>query len=152
WAMLRWRTDKSGAQRLLEVAHAADQDRARNRLREAFVRGERAYLQKLATSDEIDHFPPSTILLLVSALAHAGAGGGAAGVRRGPQRKPPDDVWTTMALAETVPAERATGGEAIVFYRAALARRPASFAIHFILGHALQEQGKPEQAAEVFRR
>jgi serine/threonine protein kinase/tetratricopeptide (TPR) repeat protein len=152
WAMLRWRTDRTGAQRLLEVARAADQDRARNRLREAFARGERAYLQKLATSDEIDHFPPSTILLLVSALAHAGATESAVEVLRKAQRQHPDDVWTNMALAEVLSVEPATRGEAIGFYRAALACRPASFAIHFILGHALQEQGKPEQAAELFRR
>src|SRR5262249_44972521 len=73
-------------------------------------------------------------------------------VLRKAQRQHPDDVWTNMALAEILSVEPATRGEGIGFYRAALACRPDSFAIHFVLGHALQEQGEPRQAAEVFRR
>jgi tetratricopeptide (TPR) repeat protein len=152
WATLRRRIDKGEAHRLLAVARAADPDPARNRLREAFERGERAYLKKLAASDEIDRFPPSTVLLLVSALADADAPESALAVLRKAQRQHPDDVWTNMALAEILSVEPATRGEGIGFYRAALACRPGSFAIHFILGHALQQHGKPRQAAEVFRR
>src|SRR5262249_46964375 len=129
WATMRWRTDKQGARRLLAVARAADQDLARNRVREAFERGERAYLQKLAASDEIDRFPPSTVILLVSALAHAAARESAVKVLRKAQRQHPDDVWTNMALAELLSLEPATKGEGIGFYRAALACRPGSFAI-----------------------
>src|SRR5262249_5679366 len=152
WAMLRWRNDKGEAHRLLAVARAADPDPARNRVREAFERGERAYLLKLAASDEIDRFPPSTVILLVSALARADAKESPLEVLRKAQRQHPDDVWTNMALAEVLSLEPATRGEAIGFYRAALACRPDSFAIHFVLGGALQEQGEPRQAAEVFRR
>src|SRR5262249_34868262 len=61
-------------------------------------------------------------------------------------------VWTNMALAEVLSVEPATKAEAIGFYHAALACRPESFAIHFNLGVALQEQGKLRQAADVFRR
>jgi tetratricopeptide (TPR) repeat protein len=152
WAMMWWRSDKGGAQRLLAVARAADHDPTRNRLREALERGQRAYLKELAASDEIDSFPPSTALLLVSALARADARKSALEVLRKAQQQHPDDVWINMALAEILSAEPATRAEAIGFYRAALACRPESFAIHFILGHALQQQGKPRQAAEVFRR
>jgi tetratricopeptide (TPR) repeat protein len=152
WAMLRWRTDKGEAHRLLAVARAADQEPARNRLREAFQRGDRAYLQELAASAEIDRFPPSTVLLLVSALAHADARKPAVEVLRRAQRQHPDDVWTNIALAQVLSAEPATRGEAIGFYRAALACRPHSSAIHFLLGNALYEHGKLRQAAEVFRR
>jgi tetratricopeptide (TPR) repeat protein len=73
-------------------------------------------------------------------------------VVRKAQRQHPDDVWTNMALAEILFQEPATRAEAIGFYRAALACRPESFAIHFVLGHALQEQGNLRQAADVFRR
>src|SRR5262249_50844614 len=120
--------------------------------REAFEHGERAYLKKLAASDEIDNFPPSTVILLVSALAHADAKESALEALRKAQRQHPADVWLNLALAEGLALEPATRAEAIGFYRAALACRPDSFAIHFILGHALQEQGKPRQAADLFRR
>jgi tetratricopeptide (TPR) repeat protein len=73
-------------------------------------------------------------------------------VLRKAQRQHPDDVWTNIALAQVLSAEPATRGEAIGFYRAALACRPHSLAIHFLLGNTLHEQGKPRQAAEVFRR
>ncbi len=152
WALMRWRTDKREAQRLLAVARAADQDLTRNRVREAFESGQRAYLKDLAASDEIDRLPPSTVLLLVSALAHADAKEIALGALRKAQRQHPDYVWTNLALAEILSVEPATRGEGIGFYRAALACRPDSFAIHFVLGHALQEQGEPRQAADVFRR
>jgi serine/threonine protein kinase/tetratricopeptide (TPR) repeat protein len=152
WAMMRWRADRRGAQRLLAVACAADQDPARNRVREAFECGELAYLKKLAASDEVERFPPSTALLLVSALAHADARESALEVLRKAQRQHPDDVWTNMALAEILSLEPATRGEAIGFYRAALACRPDSFAIHFALGHALDQRGDSRQAAGLFRR
>jgi tetratricopeptide (TPR) repeat protein len=152
WVMMRWRTDRKGARRLLAVARAADQDPTRNRLREAFERGQRGYLEELAASGETDRFPPSTVLLLVSALAQADARDSARKVLRKAQRQHPDDVWTNLALAEFLFAGPATRGEAIGFYRAALACRPDSFAIHFILGHALQQQGNMRESAEVFRR
>jgi tetratricopeptide (TPR) repeat protein len=152
WARIRVRTDKSGSQRLLAVARAADQDPARNRVRKALERGERAYLTELAASDEVDRFPPATAILLVSALGRVDARESGLRVLRKTQEQHPDDVWTNLALGDTLSEKPETRGEAIGFYRAALACRPDSFAIHIILGHALQEQGKPRHAAAIFRR
>jgi serine/threonine protein kinase/tetratricopeptide (TPR) repeat protein len=152
WTTLRWKTDKNAARRLLAVARAADQDPARNRLREAFERGDRAYLKELAGSDQIDRFPPSTVILLVFALARTDGSETALTVLRKAQGQHPDHVWINLALAEILAAEPATKAEAIGFYRAALACRPDSVAIHIILGNILQEQGQARQAAEAFRR
>jgi serine/threonine protein kinase/tetratricopeptide (TPR) repeat protein len=152
WASIQWRHDRRGAIRLLAVAHAADPDPLRNRLREAFQHGQTAALKKLAASDEIDHFPPATLVLLANALVHADARDRAVEVMRLAQQQHPDDVWVNTVLGEALSQKPQTREEAIGFYRAALARRPHSFAIHFALGHALHKQGKPHEAAAVLRR
>jgi serine/threonine protein kinase/tetratricopeptide (TPR) repeat protein len=154
WARTRWPTDKSGAQRLLALARVVDPDPAHNHLREALERGRLADLKELAASDEIDRFPPSTVILLADVLMGAGTGGRASAVAmlRKAQQQRPDDVWMNLGLAAILVARQETRSEAIGFCRAALAGRPHSFMIHLWLGQALTEDGKHREAAAALRR
>jgi tetratricopeptide (TPR) repeat protein len=152
WASSRGRKDEAGAKRLRAVARGADPDPWRNRLRDAIESGQGTLLMKLSASDEIDRLPPTTAFLLASALVSTGAKGTAVEVVRKAQQLHPDDFFINLVLAEALIQEPATRGEGIGFYRAALACRPQSFAVHLVLGHTLQEQGKARQAADVFRR
>jgi tetratricopeptide (TPR) repeat protein len=133
------------------VARAADPDPVRNRVREAFERGQVTLLKELAASDEIDRLPPSTVGLLAYALAHFDARASVVEMLLRAQQQHPDHLWTNLALAESLSAEPATGEEAAGFLRAALACRPHSIIIRYFLGGALQQQGRPRQATAVFR-
>jgi serine/threonine protein kinase len=152
WATIRWSSDTASAIRLLAVARAADPDPMRNRVRDAVEHERATPMKELAASDEIDHLPPSTLVLLAYALIHFDARPSAVEMLRRAQQQHPDDVWTNLVLADCLSREPATSGEAVGFLRAALVGRPHSVIIRFFLGNALQQQGKPRQALDVFRR
>src|SRR5262249_41541726 len=89
WAGIRGATDGPGGQRLRAAARAADPDPERTRLREALESGERQALEERAASDKVDGLPPSTLLLLASALMKAQARERAGAVLRRAQQLHP---------------------------------------------------------------
>jgi tetratricopeptide (TPR) repeat protein len=143
--------DPAGALRISQAAREADPDPWRNRLREALEIGDRtkrlAALRELAGSAKMEGLPAVSLDLLGSALREAGAPELALKVLREAQRLIPDDVWLTYDLASCLEA-LARRNEAIRFYMAARSIRPE---VAHTLAHALDQNGEPDRAVELFQ-
>jgi tetratricopeptide (TPR) repeat protein len=153
WAAIRGPTDGAGARRLRALARLADPDPDRNRLRDALEGGDLKALEELATSDQVERLPPSTVVLLADALVDAKARDCAVAVLRRAQRLHPDDFWINEELGSYIGVyQRADAGEAVRFLTASVALRPQSAGAHYDLGFALWRQGKLPEAVDACRR
>jgi serine/threonine-protein kinase len=153
WAEAKPRPDRVGRQRLLTVARLADPDPWRSQLRDAVGRGDGQALQQLADRAKVVTLPPTTLVLLGRALAGAGRLSKAVEVLQEGQRRHPGDFWLNQNLASSLMrAQPARTAEAVSFYRAALALRPHSPAVHVHLGIALYEQGELPEAVAAYRK
>jgi serine/threonine protein kinase/Tfp pilus assembly protein PilF len=152
WVLAKGTADLSGGERLLAVARRADADPWRDRFREAFRYRDRKVLVRLARDQEVLAQPPATVLLLAAVLRQGGDVPLAVEVLRQAQPRHGGDFWVNHQLAFYLMQLRpARAAEAVGFYRAALALRPESPAVHLNLGAALQAQGKLAEAAAEFR-
>jgi serine/threonine-protein kinase len=163
WAFVR-RKSRQGAtswQQLLDIARRADShDKWRNRLRYALERVDRQALLELAEEAERalaaeaggSDLPPSTLLLLGDALFAVGETSRAMQWLRQAQRQHPDDFWLNhnlgLYLLQVQPME---GGEAIGFFRAALALQPHNPGVLTNLGNALRAKGHRDEAIAAYR-
>src|SRR5262249_25953477 len=104
-------------------------------------------LKELAAAEQTANLPPSTLVLLGTALLETGAGEQAVVLLRQAQRRHPGDFWINFQLAHCL-AERKPPQweEAIRFYTAALALRPQSPVMHVNVGVALSNKGQLEEA------
>jgi Flp pilus assembly protein TadD len=138
--------------RLLALAHLVDDDAFRRRLRDPAVLSDRVALEKLAAQEAWKGQPAATQRLLAARLSTAGARERAVHVLRVAQQQHPDDLWINFdladALAELKPPRMV---EALGFYRAALALRPGSPAVHYDCGLVLERLGRPAEAELEFR-
>ena len=94
--------DDSDWKRLLAAARAADPDPWRNRVREAWERGDRKALAELAGSAPLDRLHPCDVLLLEANLDTDRA----VAVLREAQRRRPGDFWLNHALGMRLLAMR----------------------------------------------
>ncbi len=153
WVRAKGETD-SGRALLRLVADQSDDSQWRQALRQAVARMDRARLKELAADPESLRQAPSTLDLLGGAL---GSPGGlyeeAVALLRRAQQRHPADFWINHGLAASLMEIRPPrSDEAIGYYRAALALRPASPAVHLNLGSALYDQKDLAEAAACFRR
>ncbi len=153
WAVMGrgFRRDRAGAERLVQVARAADADPWRNQLRDALGVPEAPKrleaLHALVGSAKIDELPPISLDLLGTALSGAGDHSLAESMLRKAQRRHPGDLWLNYNLAWCLRRLGRTE-EAIRYYTAARSIRPETA---HALAHALQEKGESDEAIEVFR-
>jgi tetratricopeptide (TPR) repeat protein len=140
-------------ERLLAVAQRADADRWRRQLREAAWRRDAKALKELAADQQVSAQPPATVVLLGTALQRVDALPLAIAVLRSAQQRHPNDFWLNhdlaFALARSRPAEP---GQAVGYYRAALALRPESPGVCLNLGVALQKNGELAEAVAAYQR
>jgi serine/threonine-protein kinase len=153
WAAVRreLQRDRPGAEKLAQVARAADSDRWRDGLRTALDFADKSKrldaLRALAGAAKIDDLAPVSLNLLGSALRDAGDPQAAEGVLRQAQRRYPGDVWLNYNLAACL-EKLARREEAIRYYTAARSIRPETA---HELAHALQYKGELGEATAVFR-
>jgi tetratricopeptide (TPR) repeat protein len=144
---------RPGGEGVLAVAQRADTDRWRRQLREASWRRDAKALKALAADQQVSAQPPATVVLLGSALRGVDAAPLAIAVLRSAQQRHPNDFWLNhdlaFALAMSRPAEP---GQAVGYYRAALALRPESPGVCLNLGSALQDNGELAEAVAAFQR
>jgi tetratricopeptide (TPR) repeat protein len=135
--------DESDWKRLLAAARAADADPWRNRVREAWLKGDRQALVELAGAAAFDRLHPSDVLLLQANLDNDRA----VAVLREAQRRRPGDFWLNHTLGMRLHAMRPPRfEEAIGYLRTAAALRPESPGAIFNVGHVLQEADKTDEA------
>jgi tetratricopeptide (TPR) repeat protein/serine/threonine protein kinase len=159
WAVARYGATggKKGdplEQRLLAAARAADPDAARNAIRAALGDRDRKALEALATSADIDHMPPSTLLFLAFALGELGDRERAVALLRAGHRQHPGDFWINHWLGVRLadPGSLQQSRQAARFLTAALALRPQSPSAQNNLGVAYLYAKENDEADKAFRR
>ena len=139
--------------RLLAVLRRVDADPWRGRFRDAFERGDRKALTDLARGPAALAQPPATVVLLGAALAGIGERPLAVDVLRSAQQQQPNDFWINHQLALNLSVLKPSRpGEAVGYYRAALALRPDSPGAHLNLGIALSDQGDLADAVAEYKK
>jgi tetratricopeptide (TPR) repeat protein len=153
WAAVRrdLRRDRPGAQRLVQVARAADHDPWRNRLRDALETPDKTSrlqaLEGLAKGSNAEELAPISLDLLGSALLDALAFQTAERVLRAAQRRYPGDVWLNYNLARCL-EKLGRRGEAIRYYTSARSIQPETA---HELAEALERTGELDESIAVFR-
>jgi serine/threonine-protein kinase len=127
---------------LLEVARRADPDLWRDRVRSPAVWESRAALAELARTAPVAEQPVSMLVALGDRLGLVGWD--ATEFLRRVQRAHPDDFWANLALGNALKYREP--GEAIGYYRVALAIRPGVAASYYNLGEVLKIQGWLDEA------
>ena len=159
WTLVKLHLGDGSAERLREVADRADDDPWRRKLRDPAVRKDAAVLERLA-SEEIERLagrdaaqPQPKVSLRWLSVALGQTKSKAAGERllRQAQQRYRDDFWINFELADALSARPADVGEAIGFYRVALAVWPRCAVAHNNLGYLLARQGRLAEAEACFR-
>jgi serine/threonine-protein kinase len=132
---------------LLAVARRADPDPWRDRVRDPAVWDDPAALARLAREQAAADQSPQ----LVAALATRLGGEENERLLRRAQERRPEDFWLNFDLGLAL-AEGKKPGEAVGFYRAALALRPGTYAVYINLGLALSDKGKQDEAVACHRK
>jgi serine/threonine protein kinase/Flp pilus assembly protein TadD len=142
WLVAKQGAGLRGGERVLAAAQRADGDTWRNPLREAFGRRDKKALKDLAGNPNVLNQPPATVVLLGTALRRMGENPLAITVLLSAQQQRTNDFWINHDLASALMKSRPVlAGQAVGYYRVALALRPDSPGVHFHLGIALRAQG-----------
>jgi tetratricopeptide (TPR) repeat protein len=148
--------DESRRGWLLEVTRRADPDPGgwRDRFRDPAAWRSREALAKLAdearaqlAAGPADQLSPQLLDALAKRLRVMG--GNPVPMLLAAQARHPGDFWLNFALGNALAPSRP--GEAIGYYRAALAGRPDASAVHNNLGAALYKESRIDEALEAFR-
>jgi serine/threonine-protein kinase len=136
WAVCA--TDEGRQSWLVGVARRADRDPWRDRVRDPVAWGNKAVLAELARTAPVAK--QSVQLLVALGERLRATGGDATGFLRRVQLEHPADFWTNFRLGNAL--ESRQPGEAVGYYRAALAIRPGVAAVYYNLGNALKASGR----------
>jgi tetratricopeptide (TPR) repeat protein len=129
------------------VARRADPDPWRDRVRDPAAWDDPAALARLASAKEAADQSPH----LLAALANRLPGGERERLLQRAQERHPEDFWLNFDLGDAL-QEGKKPGEAVGYYRAALALRPGTYAVYINLGNALRGQGKVDEAISHYRQ
>jgi serine/threonine-protein kinase len=132
---------------LLAVARRADPDPWRDRVRDPAVWDDQAALARLVRGKEAADQSPQ----LLAALATRLQGEEEERLLRRAQERRPEDFWLNFDLGWAL-QEGKKPGEAVGFYRAALALRPGTYAVYNNLGNALKDKGQVDEAIACYHK
>jgi serine/threonine-protein kinase len=132
---------------LLAVARRADPDEWRDRLRDPAVWDDGAAQARLARGKAAADQSPQLLVALATRLQ----GEEEERLLRRAQERHPEDFWLNFKLADALRHGKKPG-EAVGYYRAALALRPGTYAVYINLGIALKDKGKVDEAISHYRQ
>ncbi len=149
WAVRVGKEESARRAWLLSVARAADPDPWRNRYRDAAESNDRTALERLAREANVSELSPQIINALWVLLARPVAE--SKPLLLAAQRRNPSDFWLNFSLGTEL---HNTGQweEAIGYFRAALAVRPAASAVYTNLGLALYRNDRVDEAIAEYRK
>jgi tetratricopeptide (TPR) repeat protein len=152
WAFLCLESDRARLRQVLAVAQRADPDRRRQDLREAILREDKETMARLARDPRAAELPPTTLVLLGRALFKLRLEAEALRVLGDGQRRHPGDLWLTFELAYALSSlNPPRAADAEKFWRAALALRPDSLALHHNLARTLNRLGNRAEEEAIYR-
>jgi serine/threonine-protein kinase len=134
---------------VLAVARLADPDPWRDRVRKLRVWNNKRRLGRLVQGSRAGQVPPRFGVAVGQRLHRLG--GDAEAPLRAAQRRLPGDFWVNFDLGHALGLKK-QWGEAVGYYRAALAVRPDTPSLLNNLGNVLAAQGQLREAVRTFRR
>jgi len=141
--------DDADWKRLLAAARAADPDLWRNRVREAWERGERKAFDELASSAPFDRLHPCDVHLIEANLDDNRA----VAALRESQRRRPGDFWINHTLGIRLHSMHPPRfEEALGYLRTASALRPESPGAILNIGHVLHVAGRTNEAIAAYEQ
>jgi Flp pilus assembly protein TadD/serine/threonine protein kinase len=153
WVVVRGIKGIPGGKNLLEMSRRVDTDSGRQQLRDAIQRRDRRALKDLARNPKMLAQASAPIHLLGGALRGLGELSLGIEVLRAAQQRYPRDLWINHTLGVLLMESRpARPGEAVGYYRVAIALRPDSSAMHSNLGNALLDSGDLAGAISSLRK
>ncbi len=150
WAYTKDQMPRGNGQPLSDIAQMADQDPWRIRLRQLQRRKDRAALERLAELREAASQPPDTVARLAELLESSAQRAAALQLRRKAQQLSPADYYLNYDLGIALYADKA--GEAVGFFRAALAVQPESCSAHLVLANALEVSGDNREVDQLYQK
>ncbi|MBV8266649.1 MAG: tetratricopeptide repeat protein [Planctomycetaceae bacterium] len=138
--------------RLWNVARELDSDPQRNAIRDAMANRDTSALRRLASGPDVTNYPVATLLQLAWALMQPRELGtdrfiDVVALLQRAQPLHPDEFWINYILASALSfAVPAQNDEAIRYFAAAIALRPAHPTPHAGLGRALRNKGRIDGA------
>jgi serine/threonine protein kinase/tetratricopeptide (TPR) repeat protein len=157
WARAAQPTSKGTANDLLELAGTADSSPWRKRYLTAKTKRDGPALRKLSDEARRSSLPPSSLYLLAWSLHVVGEREECLSLLRWGRGRHPRDFWLHFELGiRLLSRKRKTPTavdveEGIGCYRAALALRPDTPAVHLNLGYALHDKRQLDEAIAEFR-
>jgi Flp pilus assembly protein TadD len=151
WVSLKSALKVEGRERLLVIAQQADENELRRRIRAAREQKDRAELESLARRARTEDLPAPTLLLLGMALWETGSQVDSERVLEQGQHRYPGDLSLNLWLGMMATREWYRTGEAVGFFRAALAAHPDNLVLRYTLGVYLHQSGHSEAALTAFR-
>jgi serine/threonine-protein kinase len=133
---------------LLETARRAEPGEWSDRIRDPAVWTDRAALEQLAHQASLAELSPQLSYLLAAVMS--GSGVDPVPVLKAAQAGHPFDFWLNFELGHVL--SKANPEEAIGYYRAALAVRPETPAVHCNLGLALKAKGRLDEAIQEYHQ
>lgn len=135
--------------RLVAAAQATDADPYRNRLREAWIKGDRTTAHALIGEVPRENLHPSQLLLTEPLLARDEY----IALLRDAQGRHPADFWLNHTLGLTsIERQPLDAAEALGFYRAALAQRPESPGVLYNLANAFSKLDRYADAIAAYEQ
>jgi tetratricopeptide (TPR) repeat protein len=134
---------------LLEVARRAEPGAWSDRFRDPAAWRKRAALEQLAREANVAELSPQLLAALGQVLRRTRAD--AMPLLAAAQRRHSADFWLNVLMANVL-VEKARPEEAVGYYRAALAVRPGTSAVHCNLGLAQHARGLLEDAIQECQR
>lgn len=148
-ALEDWASCTRGSRRdwVLEVTRNADPDPVRDRLRESAKWDDGAALAQLAKAQVMES-PPQLLAVVGNRLMELGAD--AEPLLRAAQERHPSDFWINFALGNAL--ANGKPGEAVGYYRAALALRPGISIVHYNLGNTLYYLRRLDESVAAYKK
>jgi serine/threonine-protein kinase len=146
--------DRAEQERLRQVVGAAGpaSDEFGRRWQKLVGKEDRDGLARLAGEAGTEGLPAASVVLLSRDLNRLGARAEAVQLLRAAQQREPGDFWLNVELAlQLTKAGSAERGEAVPFWRVAVALRPQSPGTHLNLGNALRVQQNLAEAVREYR-
>jgi tetratricopeptide (TPR) repeat protein len=132
------------------IAAAADDDPWRRQYRAAAVASDTKALRELSVKARQLSLTPSSLAILAADLLHQGDHDEAAALLRWARDRHPADFWIHFRLGSLLNESKDHSPvileEALGCFRAALALRPATAALHLNIGRCLLDRKQPDEA------
>jgi tetratricopeptide (TPR) repeat protein/serine/threonine protein kinase len=152
WAQFETKAGRPGREFVNAIARQADPDPWRERLRTVIQRSDWEALEAMAQDKQVLALPPASVVQLAAALSRAHRSPLAVEVLRQAQRRHEGDFWINHELGYYLKNSKpARPGEAVGYYRAAMALRPGNPGVHLNVGNTLLAQGDWSAAEAEFR-